>query len=420
MKQRGKTSRHASGLMLALPLVFMGPSLARSADSPQPVQAAQPAGAKDPNVLTLDEAVLTALANHPNLKAARERIGAQEAVLGQQMSAYFPTVGLSSLYRTSQTSSDGGADAASDFYNSQFTFNFILYNFGKREGAVQAARDTLSATGYNYRTTVDSVILGAKQSYYLLLGTQAIVKVSDETVKNRELLVKQARGFYEVGTRAKIDVARAESNLFNAQADLIQAQNNVKLAWVTLKNALGLRELAERPLVEEAIITTIPYSLEQSRELAYANRPELKSFEAQLKAQDQNIAVARRGHLPDLTFDTFYGRRHVSNETANGKTSEHISSPTELVRQLELEYSNLRRFQDDEPGGRDVAQLSRYQSPGRGAAAAGHSRCRAGAISGSWSCKSASKRMNPPPSRPRRTWISPMAGIRSASARSSR
>ena len=66
-------------------------------------------------------------------------------------------------------------------------------------------------------------------------------------------------------------------------------------------------------------MTTIPYSLEQSRELAYANRPELKSFEAQLKAQDQNIAVARRGHLPDLTFDTFYGRRHVSNETANGK-----------------------------------------------------------------------------------------------------
>jgi outer membrane protein TolC len=285
------------------------------------VQAAQAqaAGAKDPNVLTLDEAVLTALANHPNLKAARERVAAQEAVLGQQMSAYFPTVALSNLYRTSQTSSDGGADSASDFYNSQFTFNFILYNFGKREGAVQAARDTLSATGYNYRATVDGVVLGAKQSYYLLLGTIAIVKVRDETVKNRELLVKQARGFYEVGTRAKIDVARADANLYNAQADLIQAQNNVKLAWVTLKNALGLRELAERPLVEEAIITTIPYTLEQSRELAYANRPELKSFEAQLKAQDQNIAVARRGHLPDLTIDTFYGRRHVSNETVNGK-----------------------------------------------------------------------------------------------------
>jgi outer membrane protein len=92
------------------------------------------------------------------------------------------------------------------------------------------------------------------------------------------------------------------------------------VAWVTLKNAMGLRELDERPLAEEAIVTTIPYTLERAREIAYASRPELKSFEAQRKAQDQTIAAARRGHLPDVIFDASYGRRHVSNETENGRT----------------------------------------------------------------------------------------------------
>jgi outer membrane protein TolC len=316
MKQRGETLRRASGFLLALSFVLMGPSLARSADSPAPVQQplAQPTGAVDPNVLTLDEAVLTALANHPNLKAARERIGAQEAVVGQQMAAYFPTVTLNNQYRTSQTQDAAAKNPASETFISQGIFNYMIYDFGKREGAVEAARETLNATGHNYKTTVDGVILGAKQSYYVVLGSQAIVKVREETVKNRELLVKQARGFYEVGTRAKIDVARAEANLYTAQADLIQAQNTVKVSWVTLKNALGLRELPERPLVEEAILTTIPFTLEQARELAYVNRPELKSFEAQRKAQDQNIAVARRGHLPDLNFDAAYGRRHESDE----------------------------------------------------------------------------------------------------------
>jgi outer membrane protein TolC len=38
----------------------------------------------------------------------------------------------------------------------------------------------------------------------------------------------------------------------------------------------------------------------------------LKSFEAQRRAQDQNIAAARRGHLPDITFDGAYGRRNTS------------------------------------------------------------------------------------------------------------
>jgi outer membrane protein TolC len=316
MKQRGETLRRASRFLLVLPFVLMGPSLARSADSPTPVQQppTQPTGTVDPNVLTLDEAVLTALANHPNLKAARERIGAQEAVVGQQMAAYFPTLTLNNQYRTSQSQDAASNNPASETFISQGIFNYMIYDFGKREGAVEAARETLNATGHNYKTTVDGVILGAKQSYYVVLGSQAIVKVREETVKNRELLVKQARGFYEVGTRAKIDVARAEANLYTAQADLIQAQNTVKVSWVTLKNALGLRELPERPLVEEAIMTTIPFTLEQARELAYVNRPELKSFEAQRKAQDQNIAVARRGHLPDLNFDAAYGRRHESDE----------------------------------------------------------------------------------------------------------
>ena len=89
-----------------------------------------------------------------------------------------------------------------------------LYNFGKREGNVQSARDTLDATNFNYKTTVDSVILGVKQSYFTYLGLRAIVKVREETVKNRQLLARQAQGFYDVGTRARIDVARAESNLY--------------------------------------------------------------------------------------------------------------------------------------------------------------------------------------------------------------
>ena len=319
MQHRVKTLRLAGELLLVLSCVVMGPALGQSADSPTPAQqpVPQPADPKDPNVLTLDEAVVTALANHPDLRAARERIGAQEAVLGQQMAGYFPTLSFNNSYRTARVGDPSANVRAADAFFSEGRVNYTIYNFGKREGAVEAAREILNAAGHNYKTTVDAVILRAKQEYYVLLGSQAIVKVREETVKSRELLVKQARGFYEVGTRARIDVARAESNLYTAQADLIAAQNAVKVSWVTLKNALGLRELAERPLVEEAIITTIPITLEQARETAYAHRPELKSFEAQRRAQDQNIAVARRGHLPDIIFDAAYGRRNESDNSAN-------------------------------------------------------------------------------------------------------
>jgi outer membrane protein len=300
---------------------LVGP--AQSAEIQMQVQAV-PSAPVSPSptgkLLTIEDAVQIGLDNHPRIKSASERIGSQEAVLGQQISAYYPTVSLGNRYITSQSSTSGGADEASESYSSQATFNMTLYNFGKREGNVQAARETLNATKQDYSTTTQDIILAIKQAYYIYLGTQEVVRVRRDTVRSRELLVRQARGFYEVGTRARIDVARAEANLFSAQADLIAAENNVKIAWVTLRNAMGSPRLPEQPVAADSPEVEFSMNLAGARDIAFDSRTELKSFAALRKASDQLIATARRGHLPDLIFDASYGRRHVSNETVNGRT----------------------------------------------------------------------------------------------------
>ena len=295
---------------------------APAAELQMQVQAAPTQSSLSPTgqLLTIEDAVRIGLDNHPRIKAANERIGSQEAVLGQQMSAYYPTVSLNNRYQTSQSSMSGGAEEASETYSSQASFNLTLYNFGKREGNVQAARETLNAVQQDFATTIQDIMLAIKQAYYVYLGTQEVVRVSEETVRSRELLVRQARGFYEVGTRARIDVARAEANLFSAQADLIAAENAVKIAWVTLRNAMGLPRLPEQPVALDSPEVQLSMNLAEARNVAFDSRTELKSFEAQRKASDQLIATARRGHLPDLIFDASYGRRHVSNERVNGRT----------------------------------------------------------------------------------------------------
>ena len=296
---------------------------------PPPQSALSPTG----KLLTIEDAVRIGLDNHPRGKAANERIGSQQAVLGQQMSAYYPTLNLSNQYRTTQSSSDGGAPEAFESYSSQANFNMTLYNFGKREGNVQAARETLDATKQDYATTNQDIILSIKQAYYVYLAAQALVKVRQETVRSRELLVRQAQGFYEVGTRARIDVARAEANLFTAQADLIAAENGVKIAWVTLRNAMGSPRLPEQPVAEDSPEVQFSMNLAGARNVAFDSRTELKSFEAQRRAADQLIATARRGHLPDLIFDASYGRRHVSNETTDsGRRDTFPLQPTWSVQ----------------------------------------------------------------------------------------
>src|SRR3972149_10628820 len=102
-KWRKKTAKQI-GFWLGV-LFLLSPGKGQSADAPAPaIQMTRQA--TDPSVgqiLTLDDALLIALDNHPNLQAARERIGAQRAVVGQQMAAYYPNVRLSNEYETSQT-----------------------------------------------------------------------------------------------------------------------------------------------------------------------------------------------------------------------------------------------------------------------------------------------------------------------------
>ncbi len=311
-------------LILAYCLLgWCGPTPAQGAEIQMQVQAAPPTpSAQSPTgqLLTISDAVRIGLENHPRIKSSNERILSQQAVVGQQMAAYYPTVNLANLYRTSLASSSGGASSANEAYSSIANFNMTLYNFGQREGNVQASRETLNATKQDYTTTTQDIVLAIKQAYYVYLATQALVKVRRETVRSRELLVRQAKGFFEVGTRAKIDVARAEANLYSAQADLIATENAVKIAWVTLRNAMGSPRLPEQPVAEDSPEVEFSMNLAAARNVAFDQRSELKSFEAQLRASDQLIAVARRSHLPSLTFDALYGRRHVSDERDNGRT----------------------------------------------------------------------------------------------------
>jgi len=273
-------------------------------------QASVPPPAPPQEVLRLDEAIRISLDNQPRIQAALGKVGSQNALLGQQFSAYYPTITESNSYRSSTSSGSGDSVSARarDRFNGQATMNMTLYNFGKREGTVQSARESLEAANQDYKTVINDVVLAVKQAYFSYLQAAALVKVREETVRGRGLLVRQARAFYEVGTRPRIDVARAEANLYSAQADLIAAQNAVKVAWTVLKNAMGTPDFPERSVAEELTMMAFSMTLEEAKAAAFAARPELHSFEAQKKAQDQKIAAARRGHLPDVLFTGSYGR----------------------------------------------------------------------------------------------------------------
>ena len=263
---------------------FLFPVTGQSADVLAPAQGTvtASAGMQQGTGLTLDEVVRTALENHSSVKSAQFQIKAQDAVVHQQMAAYYPTVNFNNSYRTSNTVSGTSATAsrAFDSVSSATNVTMTLYNFGKREGLVQSARDTLDATQYAYNTTANNIVLAVKQAYYGVLQANALLRVNEETVRDREETLRQTQGFYDVGTKPRSDVTQAQANLYLAQANLILARNGVDVAWASLRNAMGVDEYPRQPLAEELAVTPFSMSLDEAKQAAEGfllTRPSLSS-----------------------------------------------------------------------------------------------------------------------------------------------
>lgn len=342
MKHSTRGRLRIQSLWFLAGILLLFPVGANPADTPAASQGAPSAAgaAQTGKVLTLEEVVRIAIENHSSVKSAEFQIKAQDAVVHQQMAAYYPTINLNNFYRTSNTVSTAVNSAKGfDTVSSGANVSMTLYNFGKREGTVQSARDTLDATRYAYNTTANNVVLAVKQAYYGVLQANALLRVNEDTVKAREITLRQAQGFYDVGAKPKSDLTQAEANLYIAQANLITARNGVDVAWASLINAMGVDDYPRQPLAEELELTAFPMSLEEAKKVAFSQRPELLQFDAQLKAQDQLIAVARRNHLPDLLFVSNYGRQN-----SDGNGSLFPLKPSWLV-QLNLNIPIFNGFQ---------------------------------------------------------------------------
>ena len=176
----------------------------------------------------------------------------------------------------------------SDYYINRFSFSQLIYDFGKTPGLIDQSRSTFRQTQEDYTGNRQKVVLDARTAYFGYLATLRAVKVTEETVNQNRELVKQAQGFYEVGLKAKIDVTKAEANLYDVEASLIRAKNGAELAQVTLMNALGLKTWPYQGVEDIMEVTLQPQSLAELKAQALNRRPEISKNRYQ---QDYNKAA---------------------------------------------------------------------------------------------------------------------------------
>jgi TolC family type I secretion outer membrane protein len=261
--------------------------------------------------LNLERCVEIALKMHPDIAAAKNTVNASESRIGQARSNYYPQIDWSSsASRTSiGTRSSFGFQTGSVIYNSYSTgvnLNQNIFDFGKTAAQVKVQRLTYDSSLSDLETVSEQIIFNVKQAYYGVLQAKRNRDVAADTVKQFQQHLDQAKGFYEVGTKPKFDVTKAEVDLSNANLNLIKAENAVRILVANLNNAMGVPDAPEYILENNLSFQKYDITFEDAMTKAYKNRPDLMSIIVKKQAAESSIKLAKKGYYPVLTGNAGY------------------------------------------------------------------------------------------------------------------
>jgi outer membrane protein len=266
--------------------------------------------------LGIEQAVAIALANQPTIQNRVSAYVAAQQRVAQALSPLLPQIsGLWTAFQQKSvnqvTIASTGANITLNTINLQtqatVTASQLLFDFGKNWAATDAAKANSEFARESVELQRDLIALAVKQSYYNLLLSSRLVVVNAQALDRADLNLRSAKGFFEVGTRPRFDVTRAEVDVANARVSLIRAQNLVSLSRIALNTGMGIAINAPTRVVD--ILAYEPFMVDRDSLVAEAlrRRAEYRQAKYQVDAAEAILRQNFRNFFPDVVASGTYG-----------------------------------------------------------------------------------------------------------------
>lgn len=367
-----------AAIVVCAVLANSSPGFAQNPPASQAPAASQPLSPAAPQPVTLAEAQAIALRNRPRLLAAQFKAQQAGAVTSEARSAYFPQVFGDATGADAQSNSRITAGGLNnpiiyDRFAGGVAISQLVSDFGRTHSLVKSADLEAKSEQQNAAATREDVLLQVDEAYFRALEAQAVLKVSQQDVAARQLVVDQVTTLAKNQLKSSLDVSFANVNLGQAQLFLTQAENDLQSAFADLSLALGYSDertfaLEDQPMPEEpaaSLADLIAEALQQRPELA-GSRLHLQSAQEYAKAEAELwnptlSAVGVAGVTPErqaplasnyaaagfnLTIPIFDGRlysaRHREAQYAADAADEQVNElADQIARDVRVAYNDV-------------------------------------------------------------------------------
>jgi len=299
----------------------------------------------------LQSLIRTALTNNYDVRIAAQHVLEQQSQVQITRSQQFPTLSVGGTGVgadiPSLNSSNGSGSNSSGFSSPLAEGAFSLSAawtpdfWGLYRKQTEAARDQLLSQTWAQRAVRMTLVQQVATAYIQLRALDRQLEITKQTLKVRQDSVQLTETLERGGSVPLSDVRQAEQLLYTASSQLPQLEQQIQQQ----ENAISLLLGANPGPITHAdpnALTPPPQDLPTGiPSQLLERRPDIQQAEAQLKAANANIGVARAQFFPQLSLSASAGIGGNTFPTIFGSDSRTIYGLGQLAQPI-FEGGKLR------------------------------------------------------------------------------
>lgn len=307
-------------------------------------------------VLTLKDAVSTALANYATIKAKGNYANASKATVAQSKRDYLPNLSISAQqdYGTVNGQNGplygfGGLGVASSGipldhqnWNAAFgalylaNFNWDFFAFGRAKEKVRVAQAAFTRDESDVQQEQFQHEIRVAAAYLNLLAAQRIIISQQKNLERadalRNVVVVRAKN----GLIAGVDSSQANADISNARIALTRAQDAAQEQANQLAQLMGVP--ATDFILDSLFISRIPAAMDDAARPGLKLHPVLQYYKQRIAVSDEQAKYLRTFNYPAFSFFSVFQTR--GSGFTSGYTQDQTAYSHDYFKGIEPTRSN--------------------------------------------------------------------------------
>jgi outer membrane protein len=262
---------------------------------------------------TLAELIDVAEHHNPSTRAIWERAKQKARELGLAKSAYYPQLEGLAVFGDERSINPFPEPLAPRGYvmvelpvvRPEVTLQYLIFDFGKREGTVDSAKSEKLAAGADVIQVNQALAFRVASAYYQLVTAQERLQAAQDTLRTAQTTQAAAEDRLNNGLATLPDVLNARAETAQAAFDEQSADGDEKIARVTLTEAVGA-DPSPNIVIDSQRSAPLPerltMSIEALMDRAMKDRPELMAQTLRIRSAEARIRAARAEYKPQIAL----------------------------------------------------------------------------------------------------------------------